>query len=75
MSDLVHNRLIDCGWKDQVRLACRKILENDDINSTEELIDKVTPKARSFVPDSVKRELLHELEIVEGKNAVIKRSK
>lgn len=66
VSDLVLNRLIECGWRDQVRLACRKILaENEGNNITiEDLVNKVTVKARSIVPDSVKRELLHELEVL-----------
>lgn len=63
VSDLVQNRLVSCGWKDQIRLQCRKILETEDIRTVEELVDKVTPKARSLIPDSVKRELLHELEV------------
>lgn len=64
VSELVQSRLIDCGWRDQVRLACRKaILENgDQVPTVDELINKVTQRARSLVPDSVKRELLHELE-------------
>lgn len=56
---------MDCGWRDQVRLACRKaIQESKDrhVPTVDELISVVTPKARSLVPDSVKRELLHELE-------------
>lgn len=48
-----------------MRLACRKaITENSEhrILTVDELISIVTPKARSLVRDSVKRELLHELE-------------
>lgn len=58
--------MVDCGWRDQVRLACRKaITENGDhVPTVDELIAMVTAKARSMVPDSVKRELLHELEII-----------
>lgn len=50
-----------------MRLACRKaISESKDkqVPTVDELIATVTPKARSMVPDSVKRELLHELEII-----------
>lgn len=62
---MVLNRLIECGWRDQVRLACRKALSENESNSltAEELIAKITPKARGMVPDSVKKELLHELEV------------
>lgn len=36
----------------------------DEALTVDELINKVTQKARSLVPDSVKRELLHELEVI-----------
>lgn len=67
MTELVQNRLVDSGWRDQVRLLCRKaITENSEhrIPTVDELINIVTPKARSLVHDSVKRELLHELQII-----------
>ncbi|XP_023019503.1 enhancer of yellow 2 transcription factor [Leptinotarsa decemlineata] len=67
VTELVQTRLIESGWRDQVRLACRKaIMENGEkhIPTVDELIAQVTPKARSLVPDAVKRELLHELEVI-----------
>ncbi|XP_018568906.1 transcription and mRNA export factor ENY2 [Anoplophora glabripennis] len=67
VTELVQTRLIESGWRDQVKLACRKaILENGDkhIPTVDELIAQITPKARSMVPDAVKRELLHELELI-----------
>ncbi|XP_044267873.1 transcription and mRNA export factor ENY2-like [Tribolium madens] len=66
VTELVQTRLIECGWRDGVRLACRKaITENEKhMPTVDELIATVTPKARSMVPDSVKRELLHELESI-----------
>lgn len=64
--ELMRVRLMECGWRDQVRLECRKILnENsaeDTMVSVNDLVKLVTPQARSLVPDSVKRELLRELE-------------
>ncbi|CAG9853707.1 unnamed protein product [Phyllotreta striolata] len=67
VTELVQTRLIESGWRDQVKLACRKaILENGDkhVPTVDELITQITPKARSMVPDAVKRELLHELELI-----------
>ncbi|CAH1104738.1 unnamed protein product [Psylliodes chrysocephalus] len=67
VTELVQTRLIESGWRDQVKLACRKaILESGDkhVPTADELIAQITPKARSMVPDAVKRELLHELEII-----------
>ncbi|ENN76212.1 enhancer of yellow 2 transcription factor [Dendroctonus ponderosae] len=65
--ELVHTRLVESGWRDQVRLACRQLLTesgSSNISSVDELISTVTPKARSMVPDAVKRELLHEIEMI-----------
>lgn len=65
VTELVQTRLIESGWRDQVRLSCRKaITESDKVPSVDELIATVTPKARSMVPDAVKKELLHELELI-----------
>lgn len=65
MSELVRVRLVECGWRDQVRLACRKLSEeNERFTTFDELVAVVTPTARAMVPDSVKRELLHELELI-----------
>lgn len=67
VTELVQTRLIESGWTDQVKLACRKaILENSDkrIPTVDELIAQITPKARSMVDDAVKRELLRELELI-----------
>ncbi|CAG9825087.1 unnamed protein product [Phaedon cochleariae] len=67
VTELVQTRLIESGWRDQVRLACRKaITESGDkhVPSVDDLVTQVTPKARAMVPDAVKRELLHELELI-----------
>ncbi|CAH0558214.1 unnamed protein product [Brassicogethes aeneus] len=68
VTELVQTRLVECGWRDQVRLACRKaIVENGNdqhVPTVDELISTVTPKARALVPDAVKKELLHELELI-----------
>lgn len=65
VSELVRRRLVECGWRDQVHLACRKVFEeNDNVTSLDELIAAATPSARAMVPDSVKRELLHELDLI-----------
>lgn len=58
-------RLVESGWRDQVRLHCRRLIEeNGRLRSVDELNELVTPLARSAVPDTVKRELLHELETI-----------
>ncbi|KAF5287738.1 hypothetical protein FQA39_LY15758 [Lamprigera yunnana] len=66
VSELVRLRLVECGWCDQVRLACRRLCTDaeEPLTSVDEFTAIVTPSARAMVPDSVKRELLHELELI-----------
>lgn len=69
VTDLVQTRLIESGWKDKVRYACRQaILEyNEAHNRTptvDELITLITPQAREMVPQNVKHELLNRIETI-----------
>ncbi|XP_050362406.1 enhancer of yellow 2 transcription factor-like isoform X1 [Nymphalis io] len=61
--ELLRRRLIECGWRDQVRMLCRDVVkENEGSNVTfDMLLTRVTPQARALVPDSVKKELLLKL--------------
>ena len=53
-------RLKECGWEDQLRLHAKDFVREKGLEriKLEELTKEITPKARSLVPDSVKRELL-----------------
>lgn len=64
VTELVQTRLIESGWTDQVKLACRNAILEKRNPTVDELITEITPKARAMVPDAVKRELLRELEII-----------
>ncbi|XP_044743626.1 transcription and mRNA export factor ENY2 [Chrysoperla carnea] len=56
-------RLIECGWRDQVKMACRNYLNDPNTKHTfDELVQHVTPKARELVPIAVKKELLTDLQ-------------
>ncbi|EDV44450.1 uncharacterized protein Dana_GF20364, isoform A [Drosophila ananassae] len=71
IKDLLCNRLTECGWRDEVRLLCRTILlEKGTGNSftVEQLITEVTPKARTLVPDAVKKELLMKIRTILTEN-------
>lgn len=61
--ELLRRRLIECGWRDQVRMLCRDMVkENDGGNVTfDMLVNRVTPRARALVPDPVKKELLQKI--------------
>lgn len=71
IKDLLCNRLTECGWRDEVRLLCRNILVEKNGNnslSVEQLIAEVTPKARTLVPDAVKKELLMKIRTILAEN-------
>jgi hypothetical protein len=47
--DLLRSRLVECGWRDQVKLLCREALKQGNVeeSSIDQLVTDVTPKARS----------------------------
>nr|CAD7407697.1 unnamed protein product [Timema cristinae] len=64
LKTLLRERLVECGWKDQIHMMCRQIVKERGVNiKVDELIAEITPKARASVPDSVKKELLQKIKI------------
>ncbi|CAF4759134.1 enhancer of yellow 2 transcription factor-like [Pieris napi] len=61
--ELLRKRLIECGWRDQVRMLCRDVVKENDTNNItfDTLVSRVTPRARAIVPDTVKKELLQKI--------------
>nr|Q29IN4.2 RecName: Full=Enhancer of yellow 2 transcription factor [Drosophila pseudoobscura pseudoobscura] len=71
IKDLLSSRLTECGWRDEVRLLCRSILQEKGAISSftvEQLVTEVTPRARSLVPDAVKKELLIKIRTIFDEN-------
>ena len=64
MKELLRRRLVECGWRDQVRIICKEVIR-EQFKKQEPpfatLLTMVTPKARSLVPDAVKKELLQKI--------------
>ncbi|GAB0086827.1 Enhancer of yellow 2 transcription factor [Sergentomyia squamirostris] len=59
LKDLLRARLMECGWTDQLRLTCREIVKAEDGKvNVDQLVQQVTPKARTMIPAEVKKELL-----------------
>ncbi|KAF4519153.1 hypothetical protein B566_EDAN008215 [Ephemera danica] len=59
--ELLRSRLVECGWRDQVRLLCRESLKQQgsiENITVDQIVAEITPKARGLVPDAVKIELL-----------------
>ncbi|XP_051167100.1 transcription and mRNA export factor ENY2 [Leptopilina boulardi] len=62
LKELLRRRLVECGWRDQVKIICKDIIkENGQDVTYDSLLGSVTPKARSLVPDTVKKELLQKI--------------
>ncbi|KAI4387914.1 hypothetical protein MLD38_000300 [Melastoma candidum] len=61
--ELLRERLIECGWKDEMKSLCRAYVKKKGRNNVtlDDLIYVITPKGRASVPDSVKAELLQRI--------------
>jgi len=42
--------LIECGWKEEVNLMCRKVIQEKGVDNvtTEDIVKEVTPAARGM---------------------------
>lgn len=62
LKELLRRRLVECGWRDQVKLICKELVKEHGHDITyDKLLSTVTTKARTVVPDSVKKELLQKI--------------
>ncbi|OQR79124.1 enhancer of yellow 2 transcription factor-like [Tropilaelaps mercedesae] len=61
--ELLKTRLVSCGWKDELKAEARKFIKERGVNNVnvDEVHTHLMPKARSIIPDSVKKELLYEI--------------
>ena len=60
LKDHLRMRLIECGWRDQLKVHAKDIVRERGLERVklEDLVKEITSKGRTLVPDSVKRELL-----------------
>ncbi|XP_042050055.1 transcription and mRNA export factor ENY2-like [Salvia splendens] len=63
LKELLVERLVECGWKDEMKALCREFARKKgrDTITVHELVKVITPKGRAFVPDSVKAEMLQRI--------------
>ncbi|KAK3572441.1 hypothetical protein QTP86_032661 [Hemibagrus guttatus] len=63
LKELLRAKLIECGWRDQLKAHCKEVIKEKGIENVtvEDLVAGVTPKGRALVPDSVKKELLQRI--------------
>jgi len=63
LKELLRTRLIECGWRDQLRAECKEVVREQGLENVtvDDLVTAITPKGRALVPDSVKKELLQRI--------------
>ena len=58
----MRRRLVECGCRDVVKLICKKIIkENSQDITYDALLAMIKSRARSRIPDVVKKELLQKI--------------
>uniref|UniRef100_A0A8C4URU1 Transcription and mRNA export factor ENY2 n=1 Tax=Falco tinnunculus TaxID=100819 RepID=A0A8C4URU1_FALTI len=63
LKELLRAKLIECGWKDQLKAHCKDVIKEKGLEhvTVDDLVAEITPKGRALVPDSVKKELLQRI--------------
>ncbi|KAF9110716.1 hypothetical protein BGX27_005978 [Mortierella sp. AM989] len=60
--ELLRARLIDSGWRDDLKAYTKEKIQSKENNmSVDEIIKEVSPHARATIPDKVKTELLTQI--------------
>eukprot|EP00899_Mesostigma_viride_P003270 jgi/Mesvir1/12944/Mv05959-RA.1 len=63
LKELLRERLLECGWRDDLRAQCRSILRRKGLGNVavDELVQEITPRGRATIPGPVKAELLNRI--------------
>ncbi|KAK1940983.1 Transcription and mRNA export factor ENY2 [Phytophthora citrophthora] len=63
LKELLRLKLVECGWRDEMKLHCKEVIRNKGIDqvTVEDLIEEITPKGRASVPEDIKCELLEKI--------------
>ncbi|ESN92064.1 hypothetical protein HELRODRAFT_181843 [Helobdella robusta] len=71
LKELLRTRLIECGWRDQLKLHCKEIVKQKGLENitVDDLVSEITPRARSLVPDEVKKEMLQRIKAFVGQQS------
>ncbi|KAG6958541.1 hypothetical protein JG688_00010483 [Phytophthora aleatoria] len=77
LKELLRLKLVECGWRDEMKLHCKEVIRNKGIDqvTVEDLIEEITPKGRASVPEDVKNNLLEKIKAFIEKEADIKTAK
>ncbi|XP_060030569.1 transcription and mRNA export factor ENY2-like [Erinaceus europaeus] len=73
LKELRRTKLIECGWKDQLKAHCKKVIIEKGLEhaTIDDLVAEITPKGRALVPDSVNKELLQRIRTFLAQHASI----
>ncbi|KAF4030021.1 Transcription factor e(y)2 [Phytophthora infestans] len=74
LKELLRHKLVECGWRDEMKLHCKDVIRNKGIDqvTVEDLIEEITPKGRASVPKEVKDDLLEKIKAFIEKEADFK---
>lgn len=63
LMELLRERLVECGWKDEMKAHCRAVIKKKGRNNVtvDDLVHAITPMGRASIPDSIKAELLQRI--------------
>lgn len=57
---LLNTKLIECGWREKLNRLILEVLRDEGAENitVEELVQRVTPKARELIPAEIKLEMI-----------------
>ncbi|KAJ1730606.1 hypothetical protein H4S06_003491 [Coemansia sp. BCRC 34490] len=65
LQEILRSKLNESGWQDRVKDKCQKIIHESgpdvDKLTVNDVVEQVTPFARTMVPDDVKAEILEDV--------------
>jgi len=63
LKELLRTRLIESGWREEVRLACNKVIKENGLDNctVDSVVREVTPIGREKISAAVKKELLQRI--------------
>ncbi|KAH7491303.1 hypothetical protein PRIC1_014192 [Phytophthora ramorum] len=74
LKELLRLKLVECGWRDEMKLHCKEVIRNKGIDqvTVEDLVEEITPKGRATVPEDVKNDLLEKIKAFIEEEAQVK---
>lgn len=72
MQELIERKLVECGWNDRVKGACKEYIRSKGVDNVnvDDVVEAVTPSAQGSVPPEVKASVLEYLRKFLAKNGI-----